>query len=228
MLNAFAARGANVWACARKQDEEWETYLDQLQHEYGVIIRTLYFDAADEEQVRNAMRTLARSGALVDILVNNIGKAPQSKAFLMTPLKDIQENFKINFFTAIQIAQSVARIMIRQRRGSIINITSIAATDMLYGQIEYVSSKAALAAATKKLAQELAPYGIRANAIAPGLTDTDMLTEMAQDILDRGITSNMTGRLGTPNEIAQVAVFLASDLSSYINGQIIRVDGGML
>lgn len=228
VLEAFAANGANIWACTRRQDNQWEEHLGKLRQEHGVSIRTLCFDVADEEQVRQAMRTLIQSHESVDILVNNAAQAPQNKAFLMTPLKDIQLNFQINFFSALLITQSVARIMIRQKRGSILNITSIAATDVPYGQMEYVTSKAALAAATKKLAHELAPYGIRANAIAPGLTDTDMLREMAPEVLRQGLVSGLSGRLGKPEEIAQVAVFLASDLSGYINGQVIRVDGGMV
>ena len=117
--------------------------------------------------------------------------------------------------------------MIRQNRGSIVNISSIAGIDGTPAQYEYASSKAAVIGGVRQLARELAQYNIRVNAVAPGIVDTEMGGHIKQELKDSVLASVMMGRVAQPEEISNVCMFLASDLSSYMTGQIIRVDGGM-
>jgi 3-oxoacyl-[acyl-carrier protein] reductase len=124
--------------------------------------------------------------------------------------------------------QYISRIMLRQKSGCIINVASIAGTAGSAGQTVYSASKGAVIALTKAAAKELAPHNIRVNAISPGMIDTDMLHGIGDDRILSNLENIKLGRLGTPAEIAQTAVFLASDMSSYITGQIIGVDGAIV
>ena len=144
----------------------------------------------------------------------------------MTKIEDIRRVMNVNFFSVIELTQLVCRPMMRQRKGSIVNIASIAAWGEDTSQIEYAASKAALVIATKKLARELGSSGIRVNAVAPGLTQTKMLEvidEEAENQVKKGLALH---RFGTPEEIADICLFLATDQSSYITGETIKVDGG--
>jgi 3-oxoacyl-[acyl-carrier protein] reductase len=132
----------------------------------------------------------------------------------------------LNFISVLELTQLVLRNMTRQRKGSIVNVSSIAAYGEDISQIEYTASKAALAITTKKLAREVGPIGIRVNAVAPGLTETRMLDSYDSVTLDKIRSSLPLRRLGNPSEIAEVCLFLASDKSSYITGEVIKVDGG--
>ena len=144
----------------------------------------------------------------------------------MTKMEDIRKVMEVNFFSAIELIQLVCRSMMRQRKGSIVNIASIAAWGEDTSQMEYSASKAAMVIATKKLARELGSAGIRVNAVAPGLTQTKMLDVLeteAEEQIKKGLGMH---RFGTPEEIAEVCLFLASDKSSYVTGETIKVDGG--
>lgn len=147
--------------------------------------------------------------------------------FAMMPMDSLEKVFTVNFVSATYLTQLIVRKMMRDKRGSIINITSVAAIDGYPSQLEYVSSKAAMIGATRKLALELGEYGIRVNALAPSFTETDMIKGVNPDILRDMMHLIALKRLARPEEIANAALFLASDLSSYITGQTIRVDGGL-
>ena len=162
----------------------------------------------------------------IDILVNAAGIVSPNRLFSMTKIEDIRKVMEVNFFSVIELTQLVSRSMMRQRRGSIVNIGSIAAWGEDTSQMEYAASKAALTIATKKLARELGAAGIRVNAVAPGLTQTKMLGELSEEQL-QSITKGVgLHRLGTPEEIAQVCLWLASDHSSFVTGETIKADGG--
>ncbi|MGI2296576.1 SDR family NAD(P)-dependent oxidoreductase [Paenibacillus sp. GXUN7292] len=226
LLQTFAQNQCNIWACSRKPTEEFEVLIEQLTSKYNVNIRPLYFDLAEESEIKEAMSTIFSSKQNIDILVNNAGVTSPNALFLMTPIQKMKEVFQINFFSQIILTQYVTRLMVKQKSGSIINISSIAGIDGDPGQLEYVSSKAAMIGATKKLANELATYNIRVNAIAPGITETDMIDQMSNEILNVNLTQTNMKRLGHPNEIASAALFLASSMSSFMTGQVLRVDGG--
>lgn len=207
IVEAFAKHGANIWACARKKSAEFEDNIARIAHESGVIIRPVYFDLADAAQIKMAMECIFSEKKDIDILVNNAGAVLKSNHFNMTKVDAMKSIFDINFFAPVILMQHVTRKMILRKKGSIVNIISIAALDADYGQLEYISSKAALGVATKKIAQELAPYNIRVNAIAPGLIDTQMLNEMSDKMKTEALEKIFLKRLGTPGEIANVAVF---------------------
>jgi Dehydrogenases with different specificities (related to short-chain alcohol dehydrogenases) len=225
-VEIFARNGANIWACARKKTDDFENGIKELSKEYNVSIEPIYFDLAKADQIKEAMKEIVSKKEQIDILVNNAGMISENKLFQMTTIEEMKELFEVNFFSHIIITQYISRVMIRQKYGSIVNVASIAALDGDPAQLEYVSSKAAIIGATKKLAIELGKYNIRVNALAPGLTDTDMASNMRNEYLEKTIQKTIMKRLGNAEEIANAIMFLASDLSSYITGQIMRVDGG--
>ena len=226
-VEAFAAQGANIWACARKQDAAFETAMKQLAKLHGVCIWPVYFDMTNDTELRQAIQTIRRQKINVDILVNNAGIAADSTSFHMTTSEKIRHVFEVNFFAVTTLTQYVSRLMAKQKSGSIVNLASIAAVDGTPAQYEYAASKAAIIGATRNLARELAQYRIRVNAVAPGMIETDMGNQIDEGLKQATLSNVIMGRLGRPEEIASVIAFVASDLASYINGQVIRVDGGM-
>ena len=172
------------------------------------------------------MRELVVARRRIDILLNIAGMTEDS-LFSMTAMKSMRRVFEINFFAQMLVTQYVSKLMIRQKFGSIINVSSITAIDGNAGQISYGSSKAALIGATKTLASELGDHGIRVNAVAPGVVTTDMTASIPAESFARLCSRIPMGRAGAPAEVAGVLLFLASDLSSYVTGQVLRIDGGI-
>jgi 3-oxoacyl-[acyl-carrier protein] reductase len=228
VLELFAQNGANIWACYRKPTEEIEIYLKDLGEKNGVTITPVYFDLANEEQIKEGFKIISSAKQKVDILVNNAGVTFNS-LFQMTSIAKMREIFEVNYFSQMLFTQYIVKIMVKYKGGSIINISSSAALDGNSGRSAYGASKAAVLCSTKAIAEELAMYNIRANAIAPGITETDMVAEsMTQETIQKTIDQTKLKRIGQPSEIAEAALFLASDMSSYITGQVIRVDGGLI
>ena len=178
-------------------------------------------------EIKNGVQDIVKEKKSIDILVNNAGIIPENRLFSMMSFDSLEKVFAVNFSSAMYLTQLVVRRMTRQNRGNIVNLASAAAVDGYPSQLEYVASKAALIGATRKLALELGESGIRVNAIAPSFTDTDMVKGSGQGLMEEMIQRTALKRLARPEEIAHVAMFLASDLSSYITGQTIRVDGGL-
>lgn len=226
IVGLFAEHGADIWACARQPDEQCEGALEQLARRHGVTITPVYFDLADPAQIKSGMNTILAARRPIDILVNNAGVVAESKLFQMTPIQTMEDVFRVNFFAPMLLTQYVSRQMARQKSGSVVNIASIAGMDGEPAQVEYVASKAALIGATKKLANELGAAGIRVNAVAPGLTETDMAGYMNPEVMRAVLSRTIMQRLGQPSEIAAAVLFLASTLSSFMTGQVIRIDGG--
>lgn len=222
----FAREGANIWAIVHREDAEWLSAMEALASECKVWIKPVYIDLSDEEQIKQGMQAIIREKLPIDILVNAAGIVSENRLIQMTNMQTMREVMEVNFFAAVQIAQLASRVMCRQKSGSIINIASIAGIDGDYAQLEYAASKAALIAATKKMAYEWGNIGIRVNAIAPGVTETKMIGGMDDKVTEDMIRHNTHGRKGTPKEVAQLALFLASDESNYISAQTIRIDGG--
>lgn len=225
-LECFARNGAGVFACVRTVTEDFRACCEQLARENNIFIRPVGFDLASEKEIGRGMREIGAEKIPIDILVNNAGVVPPKRLFQMTPVGEMEGVFGINFFAAMRVTQSISRIMARRKCGSIVNVSSIAALDGDPGQVEYAASKAAILGATRKLALELGASGIRVNAVAPGLTETDMLQGMEAGLQQRILEQTVLKRAAQPHEIADVILFLASDLSSYLTGQILRVDGG--
>ncbi|MGN0893753.1 MAG: SDR family NAD(P)-dependent oxidoreductase [Succinivibrio sp.] len=156
-----------------------------------------------------------------------MGEANPLNMFTMTKIDTIRHSFEVNLFSAIALTQAITRQMMRKKSGSIVFVASSAAFDA-GANIEYSASKAAVIGAAKRIALELGPFGIRVNTVAPGLTSTDMGNSMKKEDEEIALSRNIMRRKGEPSEIADTIAFLSSDMSSFMTGQVIRVDGGLL
>ena len=226
-VEILARNGANIWACARAYDDDMEYEMAGISQKYSVNIWPLYFDIKKKKKTKEAVKKISDQNIRVDALINSAGIIGDSSSFFMTSQEKMKKVFEVNFFATTVLTQYISRIMAKQNGGSIINISSIAGLDGVPAQYEYASCKAAMIGATKKLAWELSEYNIRVNAIAPGIIDTDMGNRIEDDLRKDVLSRVIMKRSGTPEEVANVAAFLASDLSGYVTGQVIRVDGGM-
>lgn len=224
IMDLFAKNGATIFAI----DIEGGSLDDyaELEQKYRTTIYPFYFDVSDKSNLKLFFSDVLKTTKQIDILVNNAGIS--SDAILtMLSSQNLQRIFEVNVFAPIYMMQYVSKIMAKQRFGSIINMSSIIGINGNYGQTAYAASKAALIAATKSAAKELAQFGVRVNAIAPGFIDTPMTIVIPEHIKAKYIDAIRMNRMGTAEEVAQCALFLASKMSSYINGAIINADGCM-
>ncbi len=226
ILTIFAENGSNIWACVRKPSDEFESYIKELSVRCDIEIWPVYFDLKDNEQIKSAAKTIMSAKKTVDVLVNNAG-ITYNALFQMSTVQKMREVFDINFFSQMVFIQFIVKLMLRNKSGSIINIASSAGIDGDAGRSIYGASKAAIICATKAMSAELGENGIRVNAIAPGITQTEMLSSMTEEVIEDTVQQTHLKRAGDPDEIAKAALFLASDMSSYVTGQILRVDGGL-
>lgn len=226
-LECFVSNGANVWACAQRQDDAFEAYCKELEAKYGVWVKPVYFDLTDADAIKAAVKTIQSDKQPVDALVNIAGMA-RDAIFHMVSMETMKLVFEVNFFSQIQFSQYITKLMLRNPNpSSVVFVSSISAIDGNAGQLAYGSSKAALIGAMKTMSKELASKGIRVNAIAPGVIDTDMNKVVPQEVIDEKIKTMDIKRLGKPSEVASTIAFLCSDLSRHITGQTIRIDGGI-
>lgn len=227
ILEIFSDNGSEIFACVRRITPEFLNYCNLLQDKNKREIIPLEFDLNNKDQIKEALISINNSKKNIDILVNNAGSINTS-IFQMTSENNLKNIFQTNFFSQITFTQSVMKIMLKKDSGSIIFISSTSALDADAGRGAYVATKSALDSIAKVLSKEVGSKNIRVNVIAPGLIDTDMLkNNTKQTIIENRLLNTCLNRLGATDEIAKVALFLSSDLSSYITGQTIRVDGGM-
>jgi len=186
---------------------------------------TIPADVSNSDDVKRMFRTIKETYGHLDILVNNAG-VMKNNLLMMTPLSEFDEIVAINCKGSFLCMQYAAKMMMKQKSGRIINLSSIVGVNGNAGQIIYSASKAFVIGLTKSAAKELGPFGITVNAIAPGIIDTDLNKIIKEDILYSLVQSNIAlKRIGKPEDIAKVILFLSSDLSDYISGQIIGIDG---
>jgi len=222
----YAENGANIILNARDR-EQAEKLAENLKNKYNVEVNLAIFDISNYEEVKLGFRDILKYTKKIDIVVNNAGILESSLIGMLTKDK-IERIYATNVYSIYYILQYASRIMSRNKSGSIINLTSIMGINGAEGQSAYAGSKAAVVGITKSLAKELASNNIRVNAIAPGFIDTDMTKNLDTNKYEERVASIKMGKVGKPEDVANVALFLASDLSSYVTGQVIGVDGGML
>ena len=218
----FAAEGANIAFTDLAVNEETEQEIAAL----GVKAKSYASNAADFAQTEEVVKAVKEEFGSIDILVNNAGI---TKDGLMLRMSEQQWDavIAVNLKSAFNFIHACVPIMMRQRGGSIINMASVVGVHGNAGQANYAASKAGLIALAKSIGQEMGPKGIRANAIAPGFIDTAMTQALPDDVRKEWINKIPLRRGGQVEDIANVATFLASDMSSYVSGQVIQVDGGM-
>ncbi|MEM7447045.1 MAG: beta-ketoacyl-ACP reductase [Myxococcota bacterium] len=225
IVERLADSGAFVAINYRSNQQAALQTLQKVQ-ECGGDGTLLQFDVGDSEACGEAIRDLVSQKGRVDVLVNNAGIAIDQLLARVKP-DQVSETWRTNIDSAIWCAKAVIRKMMKNRWGRIINVSSVVGEAGNAGQPVYSASKAALIGLTKTLAREYASRGITVNAVAPGYIATDMtagLTDTAQEMI---VKQTPLGRVGTPQEVANAVLFLASEEASYITGQVLRVNGGM-
>jgi 3-oxoacyl-[acyl-carrier protein] reductase len=224
IARAFGAEGATLLLCART--EGVEAVAAELALPHGRV-RAMRGDISDPAFAKNLIAAVRKEHGRLDVLVNNAGILRQG-LIGMTSTDQMRELLDVNVVALMALTQYATRIMDAERFPCVVNLASIAGTQGMAGVAAYSASKAAVVGYTLASAKELAPKGIRVNAIAPGLIDTDMVRAATPDWYERQLQGIRMGRIGTPEDVAGVAVFLASHLSRYVTGQVIGVDGGMM
>jgi 3-oxoacyl-[acyl-carrier protein] reductase len=226
IMELFMQEKCNIVACTRNSSNELISYYDECRKKYEVNIYPLYFDLSDEQAIQVVMKEFVAMKIDVDILINNAGYA-KFGPFIFTKLHDIKYMMQINLFAPMIITQYVLKQMVKKQKGAIINLASISGMDTNLGNSAYGACKAAIISWTRTLSAELSKAHIRANAIAPGIIETEMQSCIDDEIKTEILSNINLGRWGYVEEVANLALFLASEASSYINGQVIRIDGGM-
>lgn len=224
LIADYSSAGANLIVHARNFTKDFDAWLKALASESNVEIAKMKFDLSDEQSINDAFRTLPTS-MNIDVLINNAGEA-HGGLTQMTSVSEIRRIFEVNYFSQVQVTQLVLRRMMRRRTGNIVNLSSISGLDSKAGNVAYGASKSAINAFTKTLSAELGEFGIRVNCVAPGITDTNMAALMESKALKAMIEDSGMKRAAKPSEISGIVLFLSSVQSIFINGQILRVDGG--
>ena len=220
------AEGCKVSICCKS-----EKNFKYFKNKYKKLSKNFYiefFDATNEKNISYFIKNTLNKFKKIDILVNNAGILFNS-LFQMTSEKQLQEMFQVNYFSQVYLTQIISRGMAKNKTGNIIFVSSTSGINGDYGRFAYSSSKAAILSTVKTISKELSNYNIRVNAISPGLTETDlMLSNTKENIIKSEIEKISLKRIASTNEIADIIMFLASEKSSYINGQNIVADGGTL
>ena len=218
----FASEGANIAFTDLAINEETEQEIAAL----GVKAKSYASNAADFAQTEEVVKAVKEDFGSIDILVNNAGITKDGLMLRMTE-QQWDAVIAVNLKSAFNFIHACVPVMMRQRGGSIINMASVVGVHGNAGQANYAASKAGLIALAKSIAQEMGPEGLRANSIAPGFIETAMTAQLSEEIREEWKKKIPLRRGGQVEDIANVATFLASDLSSYVSGQVIQVDGGM-
>ncbi|MFD2201831.1 SDR family NAD(P)-dependent oxidoreductase [Shivajiella indica] len=222
-VKKFAEAGAIVYANVRNQDSIFDK-LSELSEKFPDL-KIQFYDVTKAEEVKNAVMEVKKNEGRIDVLVNNAGEVSY-ELLAMLNYDKLTSMLDTNVVAVIRLTQLVSRIMSRQKSGSIINISSIVGVKGVKGQLSYAATKGAVNAITLSAAKELAEFSIRVNAVAPGMVATDRLKNVMEVKFSNRLDDIGFGRMAEPEEVADVCLFLASDMSKYVTGQIIGVDGG--
>lgn len=227
IADTLAAHGADLILASHHDAELLDDVAHQLTTTHGVMALSQTGDVSDPSTTAELVKMAFGERKRLDIFVNNAGILLDG-LIGMVPQKDIDATIGVNLIGVLHGIQAAARLMSRSGGGSIINMASIIGRYGNVGQLAYGASKAGVIGATLSAAKELAPKNIRVNAVAPGFIETDMIRQIPDDKYAERMQSIGMGRIGTPQDVANIVLFLASNLSSYVTGQVIGVDGGMV
>lgn len=221
----FAEEGASIAFCDLAMDEVAMKTKSELEA-LGAKVLAVASDVSSFEGAQGVVDQVMAEFGRIDVLVNNAGITRDNLLVRMTE-KEWDDVLRVNLKSAFNYCHATVPVMMRQRGGSIINISSVVGLHGNAGQCNYSASKAGMVALSMSIAKEMGSRGIRANAVAPGFIMTEMTASLPEDVLKKWTSSIPLRRGGTPEEIAKVCCFLASDMSSYVSGQVIAIDGGM-
>lgn len=226
IAEVFASHGANVVFTYSSSVEAAQKLEEELRVK-GVKAKGYQSNAADYEQAQNLAELVVAEFGSIDILVNNAG-ITKDNLLMRISEEDFDKVIEVNLKSVFNMTKAVQRTMLKQRKGSIINISSVVGLKGNAGQSNYAASKAGMLGFTKSIALELGSRNIRCNAIAPGFIETEMTAVLDEKVVQGWRDSIPLKRGGIPEDVANACVFLASDMSAYITGQVLNVDGGML
>ncbi len=226
ICESFAENGCNVAFTYNSSKEAAENLVEELK-KYDVKVKSYKSDASDHDKSVELIDNVISDFERIDILVNNAGITKDNLLMRMSP-SDFKDVVNVNLGSVFNLTKSSIRIFLKQKEGSIINISSIVGVKGNAGQSNYAASKAGIIGFSKSIALELGSRNIRCNVVAPGFIETDMTDSLSDDVLEKWKESIPLKRSGKPNDVGNACVFLASDLSSYITGQVLQVDGGLL
>ena len=226
IMETFCKNVATVIACVRKTNKEFEKNVENIIKKYGKKIHIVIFDLENEEELDNSLSTIKNLEENIDILVNNAG-INQISLFQMTTLKSFRKVFETNFFSIVNFTQKMLKILKKNNFSKIINIASNAADLSDAGRSAYAPSKAALISLTKVLSKELGVNKINVNAVSPGLVNTDMMKNTPKKAIEEALSRTPLKKVAEPIDVAKTVLYLASDDSNHISGEIINVTGGM-
>lgn len=225
IAKVFAEHGANVAFTYNSSAESSNALADELS-KLGVKAKAYQSNAASFKEAEQLIKDVAEDFGSIDILINNAGITKDNLLMRMSE-EDFDKVIEVNLKSIFNMTKAVQRTMLKQRKGSIINMSSVVGVTGNAGQANYAASKSGIIGFSKSMAQELGSRNIRTNVIAPGFIETEMTEKLDEKVVDGWRQAIPLKRGGSPEDIANACVFLGSELSSYITGQVLHVDGGM-
>jgi 3-oxoacyl-[acyl-carrier protein] reductase len=226
ICKSFADNGCSIAFTYNSSKESAETLINELK-EYDVKVKSYKSDASDYDKSVELIDNVLSDFERIDVLVNNAGITKDNLLMRMSP-SDFKDVVNVNLGSVFNLTKSSIKIFLKQKEGSIINISSIVGVKGNAGQSNYAASKAGIIGFSKSIALELGSRNIRCNVVAPGYIETEMTNSLPDEVVEKWKESIPLKRSGKPNDVGNACVFLASDLSSYITGQVLQVDGGLL